>query len=59
MTNSRLPGFYRQSIDDHIRLLAERGALEPGDVRALMAGEALLPASIADRMIENGRNDRH
>jgi hydroxymethylglutaryl-CoA reductase len=53
LTNSRLPGFYRQSIEERIRLIAERGALEDGDVRALLAGKALLPANIADRMIEN------
>ncbi len=53
MTNSRLPGFYRQSIEERIRLLADRGMLEDGDVRALLAGKALLPSKTADRMIEN------
>jgi hydroxymethylglutaryl-CoA reductase len=53
LKSSRLPGFYRKSIEERVRLLAARGEIEPADVRALLDGKALLPASIADRMVEN------
>ena len=53
MKSSRLPGFYQKSIEARVRLLEERGALDPRDARRLLAGEPLLPAATADRMIEN------
>ena len=53
MADSRLAGFYRQSLGDRLRSLGDAGFLQPGDVERLLAGKPLLPADTADSMVEN------
>jgi hydroxymethylglutaryl-CoA reductase len=48
---SRIPGFYRISVDERRRELIDRAALSEDDIRILDGGG--LDAEIADRMIEN------
>lgn len=49
---SRLPGFYRQSVEERLQQVLEAAALTEGAMEAL-SGEAGLPVDGADRMIEN------
>ncbi len=53
MSDSRISGLYRKSIDQRIQTLSERGFLDPKMSEALRSGLPLLPANNADRMIEN------
>lgn len=48
---SRIPGFYKLSIDERVAELMRRAGLGPDDVRIL--GEGCLAVTQADHMIEN------
>jgi len=48
---SRVPGFYRLSVDERRRELTARAALSQEDVRVLDGGG--LDPEVADRMVEN------
>ena len=50
---SRIPDFYRLSVDDRVRVIHERGILSSEDTEALASGEHTLKISGADKMIEN------
>jgi hydroxymethylglutaryl-CoA reductase len=52
MTNSRLPGFYRLSLDERRAALSAAAALSPEDLKAY-APNGGLSAESADHMIEN------
>ncbi len=53
MTGSRIPHFYKMSIDERIRVVHERGMLSDKDLENLVSGEATLGLTAADKMIEN------
>jgi len=53
LSDSRLAGFYRLSIDDRISALCEHGFIDATAARSLADGNPLLPLATADRMIEN------
>lgn len=53
MTDSRISGLYRKSISERIQALEERGYLDAKMSAMLSGGLPLLPATNADRMIEN------
>jgi hydroxymethylglutaryl-CoA reductase len=53
MSNSRVSGLYRMSVEDRIGMLVKRGFLNRDDARYLLDGTPLLPRSTADRMAEN------
>ena len=48
--SSRIPGFYRLSIEERLKKVAEIAGLSDEDVKVLSQG---LPVDVADRMIEN------
>ena len=48
---SRIPGFYKLSLDERLRELMRRAGLGPDDVRIL--GEGCLAVAQADHMVEN------
>ncbi len=48
--NSRIPGFYKLSVEERLRKVIEFAGLDDDDVRAISDG---LPLDVADRMIEN------
>ena len=50
---SRIPDFYRLSVDDRVRVIHERGMLSSDDSALLTSGEHTLTISGADKMIEN------
>ena len=50
---SRIPEFYRMSVDDRLRAIHERGMLTSEDSEALTSGEHTLTVQGADKMIEN------
>ncbi|MFQ6005594.1 MAG: hydroxymethylglutaryl-CoA reductase, degradative [Woeseia sp.] len=50
---SRIPNFYRLSVDDRLRVIHERGMLSGEDTEALSSGEHTLTIGGADKMIEN------
>ncbi|HET6587136.1 MAG TPA: hydroxymethylglutaryl-CoA reductase, degradative [Oleiagrimonas sp.] len=50
---SRLPGFYKLSVAERVRLLHARGLLSREDFRALASGRHQLSVEKADKMIEN------
>lgn len=50
---ARMPGFYRYSIPDRLRLLYERELISEGDYHALMDDKLLLSREEADRLVEN------
>jgi hydroxymethylglutaryl-CoA reductase len=52
-TSSRIPNFYRLSVDERLRILLERGMLSSEDAETLAAGQHTLTKDDADRMIEN------
>jgi hydroxymethylglutaryl-CoA reductase len=53
MTNSsRLPGFYKQSVDERAQTVAAWAGLAPEE-RATLTGEQPLGLELADKMIEN------
>lgn len=53
MEQSRIPSFYRLSLEDRVRAVHERGLLSKEDYRLLSSGEHLLDPATADKMIEN------
>jgi hydroxymethylglutaryl-CoA reductase len=50
---SRIPHFYKMTIDERVRAVHERGLLTDSDFENLISGEATLGLSAADKMIEN------
>jgi hydroxymethylglutaryl-CoA reductase len=50
--SSRIPGFYRRSLDERLRIVAEWAGLSEEEVR-LLRNLGNLPEKIADSMIEN------
>jgi hydroxymethylglutaryl-CoA reductase len=50
---SRIPHFYKMSIDERVEAVRERGLLNDSDYQALISGEHTLKLSAADKMIEN------
>src|SRR5690606_39169834 len=50
---SRIPEFYKLSIEERVRAVHERGLLNVSDFRALSTGRHTLDLSAADKMIEN------
>jgi hydroxymethylglutaryl-CoA reductase len=52
MSKSRIAAFYRLSVEERRRKLAEALDLGPADVEALSAADAL-PLEVADMMVEN------
>jgi hydroxymethylglutaryl-CoA reductase len=52
MTSSRIASFYRLSVEERRRKLAEALALGPAEIEALSAEDAL-PIEVADIMVEN------
>ena len=53
MRNSKIGGFYRQSIPDRIKTLVDNGFLKERDGAKLLAGTSVLSVTQADRMTEN------
>ncbi|MEJ2138847.1 MAG: hydroxymethylglutaryl-CoA reductase, degradative [Gammaproteobacteria bacterium] len=53
MDRSRIPHFYKMSVDERVKAVRERGLLNEHDYRALLSGEHTLKLSAADKMIEN------
>ncbi len=51
MPSSRIPGFYRLSIDERLRIIKEFAGLTDEETEILRKG--MLPLEVADRMIEN------
>lgn len=51
--DSRIPGFYRMSIDERIAALQRTGLVSPVAAEALAQGVPLLSVAAADKMIEN------
>ena len=49
---SRIPGFYRERIQNRLRTMVETGLLSEKSVRHLESGGEL-PPDVADRMSEN------
>jgi hydroxymethylglutaryl-CoA reductase len=50
---SRIPEFYKLSVEERVRAVYERGALNASDFRALASGQHTLDLAAADKMIEN------
>ncbi|HEY8520784.1 MAG TPA: hydroxymethylglutaryl-CoA reductase, degradative [Gammaproteobacteria bacterium] len=50
---SRIPEFYKLSVEERVRLVHERGLLNAADFRALATGRHTLDLAAADKMIEN------
>jgi len=50
---SRIPEFYRLSVEERVRVVHERGLLTGSDFRALATGKHTLDLEAADKMIEN------
>lgn len=53
MTDSRITGLYRLSLDERIDELERRGWLSPADARVLRHRGEVLTAQAADKIIEN------
>ena len=53
MDRSRIPHFYKMSVDERVQAVHERGLLSDSDYQALVTGEHTLKLSAADKMIEN------
>lgn len=53
MDKSRIPRFYKMSVDERVEEVRTRGFLDADDHRALATGEHTLDVAGADRMIEN------
>jgi len=49
----RIPEFYKLSVQERLKAVAERDILTPEDLRALVTGEHTLDLEAADKMIEN------
>jgi hydroxymethylglutaryl-CoA reductase len=52
-SGSRIPDFYRLSVQERVRAIEERGLISRADAAALRNGEHTLRPTHADRMIEN------
>jgi len=50
---SRIPHFYKMSVDERVQAVHERGLLSDSDYQALVSGDHTLKLSAADKMIEN------
>lgn len=50
---SRMPGFYKLSVPERVRLVGERGLLSRRDCQTLISGRHTLDVQCADKMIEN------
>ena len=50
---SRIPEFYKLSVEERVRVVHERGMLNAADFRALASGQHTLDLAAADKMIEN------
>jgi hydroxymethylglutaryl-CoA reductase len=50
---SRIPRFYRMSIDERVRAVHERGLISDTDMALLTSGRHTLDLGSADKMIEN------
>lgn len=53
MDRSRIPQFYRMSVEQRQRIMRERGLLDGEDCQALVSGRHTLSVELADKMIEN------
>ena len=53
MDRSRIPHFYKMTVDERVRAVHDRGLLSDSDYKALVSGEHTLKLSAADKMIEN------
>lgn len=53
MDKSRIPRFYKMSVDERVEAVRKRGILNADDYRALANGEHTLDIAGADKMIEN------
>lgn len=51
--SSRIPDFFKLSVQARIQALAERGLIDAADARKLLQGTSTLKVATADRMIEN------
>ncbi len=51
MPSSRIPGFYRLSLDERVKIVKEFAGLSDEEAEVLKKG--MLPLEVADRMIEN------
>jgi hydroxymethylglutaryl-CoA reductase len=50
---TRIPEFYKLSVEERVRIVHERGLLNSTDFRALATGRHTLDLAAADKMIEN------
>jgi len=50
---SRIPDFYKMSIEERVRAVREKGLVTDEDFKVLSSGEHTLKLSAADKMIEN------
>ena len=50
---SRIPHFYKMSVDERVQAVRERGLLSDSDYQTLLSGDHTLNLSAADKMIEN------
>jgi hydroxymethylglutaryl-CoA reductase len=53
VARSRIPDFYKMSVDERIRAVHDSGLLTQADCERLAAGESTLALGAADKMIEN------
>lgn len=53
MDNAKFPGFYKLSIGERLKKVHENGWITDEDLNNLREGHHMLPASRADKMIEN------
>ncbi|HLU61181.1 MAG TPA: hydroxymethylglutaryl-CoA reductase, degradative [Gammaproteobacteria bacterium] len=53
MDRSRIPSFYKLTVDQRVRVMRERGLLSSEDCQALLTGKHTLDVHAADKMIEN------
>lgn len=51
--SSRIPGFYKLSPDERLRLLLEKNVLSEPDYLAILNGDPVISVRQADKMIEN------
>lgn len=52
MTNSRLPGFHKHSVEQRGDLIAEQASLTSAEIASIRSGSAL-DSALADKLIEN------
>jgi hydroxymethylglutaryl-CoA reductase len=53
MDRSRIPGFYKESVEKRLAILHERGILSDAQLASLKANHQTLDIDAADRMVEN------